>query len=327
MEEYLRYLTQRFSTEFYEDSVSSGASTPGRKAKAVPSPTIILVPGMSSVGSVVYEPLIQQLKAYELEGICTVDLPSVDCIATRAVLKPNALQADIIAIRSLLEKAIEDEEKDVVIVAHSYGGTPSLCASEGLWQDARKSSGKQGGVVRAILLSSSLALPGGTVATDRAAWGKEHGGIDDGEAKVEVIEGVSSSNYSAWVKGILTRVLCQEYIIFPDGLKYAWFNGMSDEDRDKWGATLKPASLGGVLSAVPELNPADWKISYLVTKELDFAMPEGFQRHLVNRAQKAGAEVVVKVMESNHFVQITHAEEVAKWIEGICSLMTGAGGG
>lgn len=155
------------------------------------TPTVVLVPGMSSVASVVYAPLVERLKARGLEEVRPVNLPSVDCVATKASLKPNALEADIAVIRSVLVKLVEGEGKDVVAVAHSYGGTPTLCACEGLWRDGRRNRREKGGVVRAVLLSSSLTLPGRAIAADRIEYGEAHGGINDEGAKIEVVGEVS----------------------------------------------------------------------------------------------------------------------------------------
>ena len=67
------------------------------------------------------------------------------------------------------------------------------------------------------------------------------------------------------------------------------------------------------MTPAPETNVKAWKISYLITRG-DLAMPEKFLESLVNRARENGADVQTRVMESGHFVQMSHAEEVAEWI-------------
>ena len=52
---------------------------------------------------------------------------------------------------------------------------------------------------------------------------------------------------------------------------------------------------------------------------MDLAMPEVFQNFLVERARDKGVAIDVKVMRSGHFVQISHAEEVASWITELSS--------
>jgi hypothetical protein len=147
---------------------------------------IVLVPGMSSVATLVYKPLKLELEHVGFSKIEPIDLPSIDAIATKASLKPNALQADISTIRSAIVKLV-DQGLDVVVVAHSYGGTPALCASEGLWKTQR--DGKEGGVVKACLISSSLSLPGQSVGGVRAEWAQKNpeAGINDSDATVEMV--------------------------------------------------------------------------------------------------------------------------------------------
>ena len=89
-------------------------------------------------------------------------------------------------------------------------------------------------------------------------------------------------------------------------------------DRKRWGDTLKPAALGGVMSPAPAADTKLWRISYLVTTEADLAMPEAFQKHLAERAREAGAEVMVEEIKSGHFAQISHARDVALWIKRVC---------
>ena len=93
---------------------------------------------------------------------------------------------------------------------------------------------------------------------------------------------------------------------------------MAEEERKKWGDTLRPSALGNVMSSTPPTDAKTWKLSYLITAEVDLAMPEGFQKLLIEKAQDAGAEVTVEEIKSGHFVQITHAREVAAWIGALC---------
>ena len=150
-------------------------------------PAIILVPGISSVASLVYEPLIAKLKTIGFDEVVPINLPSIDTIETKVSLKPTPLEADTKAIRSELERLVKQDGREVVVVAHSYGGTPALCSCEGLWKSQR--GGEAGGVIRACLMSSSLSLPGQTVAGVRAEWATNNpnGGINDGGAKMESV--------------------------------------------------------------------------------------------------------------------------------------------
>ena len=260
------------------------------------APSIVLVPGMSSVGRVVYAPLIAELRRQELTDTHPLDLPSTDPLAHLQELTPNALEADIRHIRAALTLLVE-KGNDVVIVAHSYGGTPALAAAEGLWSHRREAN--TGGISKAILLSSSLSLPGESVAGVRAEWSKAQGVELDANARIEMVQ--------------------DQPIFYPDNMEKEWFNDLPELEAKNWADTLRPNALGNVMSPVPGSTVKDWKIGYLVTKGEDRAMPERFQKMLTERAKARGAIVDVKEVSSGHFVQITHASEVASWVKEVCT--------
>ena len=258
--------------------------------------SLIFVPGFCSVGSVVYAALINHLSSkYDLpkSSLIPVDLPSCDAIATKADLKPSGLSVDITAIRSAITTQL-DLGQDVLIIAHSYGGTPSLCAADGLWKPHGTASGRPNGVLRIALISSSLSLPGKSVASDRQSWREAHPDVlmSDEGARVEEHGG--------------------EHFIIPESIDQVWMSDLTPDHPVR--KSLKPSPLSCPMTLVPECDVTKWRVSYLVTTELDHAMPEAFQMWLVERARAAAAEVDVKKMKSGHFVQVSHVEEVAEWV-------------
>ncbi|KAI9698599.1 MAG: hypothetical protein M1820_007398 [Bogoriella megaspora] len=253
---------------------------------------IIFVPGICSVGSIVYKALTEELeKIIPSTKLHIIDLPSVDAIATNANLEPNGFQADLNAVGAQI-KPLVDAGKSVLIVAHSYGGTPALYASEGLWKTQR--TGQTGGVVKIALLSSSLALPGGTVAGDREAWKKSNGQPEDPMPQMQQHG--------------------KELFIIPTGFEHAWMNDVTDEAIR---ASLKPSPLSTVLTPTPEADVKIWDIAYLATTDIDLGMAEAFQKHLADRARESGAKVQYKTIKSGHFVQVSHAKEVAEWVQSL----------
>jgi pimeloyl-ACP methyl ester carboxylesterase len=156
-------------------------------------PTVVLVPGFASVGRVVFEPTVAALRTlgWSDDAVVTVNNPTVDPIATKADLSPHGLAADIRNLRGILTKLIEDEGRDVLLVGHSYGGTPSMSASQDLWKHLREPQGKKGGVVQIGLIASSLTLPGRSVAVDRSEWQQANDMPPDDGSGVEMIDGVS----------------------------------------------------------------------------------------------------------------------------------------
>lgn len=91
---------------------------------------------------------------------------------------------------------------------------------------------------------------------------------------------------------------------------------MNDITDETMRSSLRPAALSCAMSTAPtDLGgPKDWRLSYLILTELDLAMLEAFQRHLIGRAREAGAEVEETTLKSGHFAQISHSQEVAEWL-------------
>lgn len=264
--------------------------------------SFVFVPGMCSRGSIVYESLMRKLNspfAIPLSDLHALNLPST---TKGASLKPNALEADIAFIRSMLTRLIQQQHRDVVVAAHSYGGTPALAACAGLWKHQRLPKSQAGGVIRVACLASSLSLPGGSVASDREIWKADnpeqaHKINDEGGVKLEVVDG--------------------DMQIVPDGIENSWMNDFGDsEEETKVKRSLVPSALSTAISNVPgnENDVKDWRVSYLVTTESDEAMPEAFQFGLIENARAKGADVTVKQIEAGHFMMVSRVEELAEWI-------------
>lgn len=71
---------------------------------------------------------------------------------------------DTAAVRAEIEKIVS-KGREVVVVAHSYGGVPSSNAVEGLGVQDRKAKGVEGGVASVVYMTS-FAIPAGTSLMD-----------------------------------------------------------------------------------------------------------------------------------------------------------------
>jgi len=116
-------------------------------------PTIIIIPGSFSPISF-YTPIIDDLQAhgYTVHGI---ELETVG----RRTGKAPGLYDDAAAVASLASQ-LADEGKDVVLVAHSYGGLVACEAAKGLAKSVRGKDGKQGGIVRIVFVTAVVGLEG-----------------------------------------------------------------------------------------------------------------------------------------------------------------------
>jgi hypothetical protein len=120
-------------------------------------PTLLIVPASFSPPHL-YDIVVDKLKAlgYEAHIVAT---PSVG----RKEVAPTMLD-DAAVIQTHL-KQLADQGKDIVLIAHSYGGIPASESVKGYSKEARAKEGKKGGVVR-ILYTTCLVPREGQSALD-----------------------------------------------------------------------------------------------------------------------------------------------------------------
>lgn len=70
-----------------------------------------------------------------------------------AELPGKTLEDDVSSLRHVLT-AFADEGRELVVVAHSYGGVVTSCAVDGLTKSARIKAGKPGGIIKIIYLAA-----------------------------------------------------------------------------------------------------------------------------------------------------------------------------
>lgn len=114
---------------------------------------VVLVPGYW-VGPGAYDtvkPLLEQAD----HRVTVAPLPSTGQLPGPT----NNLQADVAAIRAIIESRVE-QGADVLVVAHSAGGFLAAHATQDLGKKARADAGKKGGVVKFAFLAGALFPPG-----------------------------------------------------------------------------------------------------------------------------------------------------------------------
>ena len=123
-------------------------------------PTILLVPG-AWFNPLTYSTFLSLLQnsSYPVTSCTYPSLnPSDPATANAAADTEHVLKKSLLPL-------IEEEGKDVVIIAHSYGGVPGSAAARGLSKAERSREGRKGGVVGLIHISS-FVLPGGASVAD-----------------------------------------------------------------------------------------------------------------------------------------------------------------
>lgn len=109
-------------------------------------PSILLVPGSFALPEF-YDVVVDPVKAkgYDIRALhlLTVGLGPEN---PRKGTPPN-MYDDAAFIAKEIEK-LADEGKDVILIAHSYGGIPTTESIKGLGKEERAKLGKKGGVVK-----------------------------------------------------------------------------------------------------------------------------------------------------------------------------------
>ena len=116
-------------------------------------PTILIVPGGFTLPEL-YSDVTTHV-ASEGYSVQALHLPSVGYKTN----VPGTMQDDAAFIASEISKHA-NEGKDVVLIAHSYGGLPATESTKGLSKVDRRRQGNSGGLVRLAYISS-IILPVG----------------------------------------------------------------------------------------------------------------------------------------------------------------------
>jgi hypothetical protein len=122
-------------------------------------PSILLIPGSFSLPEF-YDPVLNAVasKGYEIRGL---HLPSVACTRGPQEDAPKTMYDDAVMIAKETEK-LANEGKDVILIAHSYGGVPTTESTKGLGKPERKAQGKKGGIVRLAFMTAVVPAVGAT---------------------------------------------------------------------------------------------------------------------------------------------------------------------
>lgn len=115
-------------------------------------PAIVIIPASFSPLSL-YSAVITDLEShgYSVHGV------ELQTVGRRE--KAPSMYDDAAAVASVASKLAE-EGKDVVLVAHSYGGLVACEASKGLAKSVREKEGKQGGIARIVFVAAVVPSEG-----------------------------------------------------------------------------------------------------------------------------------------------------------------------
>lgn len=124
-------------------------------------PSILIVPGSFGLPEF-YDPVVDAVAAegYEIRAL---HLPTV-APKTGPEGPPPSMYDDAALIAKETEK-LADAGKDVILVAHSYGGAPMSESTKGLGKEERKKQGKTGGIVNLAYMTTLVPAVGATASS------------------------------------------------------------------------------------------------------------------------------------------------------------------
>jgi alpha-beta hydrolase superfamily lysophospholipase len=134
-------------------------------------PSILIIPGAAGLPEL-YDTFVEAVKEHGL-NIEALALPSVRS-ANEANVTPPTMYEDATFIQSHIAK-LADAGKDVVLLAHSYGGVPCTQSVEGLSKKEREAKGRKGGVVSIAYMTClvpELGQPAMSVQASMPAEGR-----------------------------------------------------------------------------------------------------------------------------------------------------------
>ncbi|KAK5705311.1 hypothetical protein LTR97_002429 [Elasticomyces elasticus] len=237
-------------------------------------PTFVLVHGAWHEPSH-FQSVTALLKAagYKVEG---VSLPSVGHLDKDP---GNGLELDSAAVADALRKVI-DSDRDVVLVAHSYGGIPTSEAAAIVSQEQEKATDPVARVVKLIYLAAYVPPKGASLVTESAA-------------------GQSSTNRQPTVSENGLMAITAENAI------HVLYNTTPAVLAEEAAAKLRPIALSSFVQTTKFCGWADYGIP-------DKAMPPSLQQDFAARIEATGSASETVWLDSDHSPFLHMPEQVAE---------------
>lgn len=229
------------------------------------NPTVVIVPGAWH-SPWHYDKIIALFVEADYPVISS-RLPSVDSPNPKDVL----VATDAAFIRETLLGPLIEEGKEIVLIMHSYGGSPGAAAAKGLSKTELSAESKKGGIIGLIFICALLAI--------------------EGDSLLSKIGG----KFDPWV--IINNETGNLNVSDPKEVFYA---DVPDPLASEAIAHLRPESMSALTSPSP---PPAWPDSvhngrraYIRTLE-DKTIPSIAQEMMI---KYSGVEWVVKVLNTSH---------------------------
>ncbi|GAP91984.2 putative alpha beta hydrolase family protein [Rosellinia necatrix] len=188
---------------------------------------------------------------------------------------------------------LADAGRDVVLVTHSYGGTPATEAVRGLAKSARLAQGKAGGIVGLAYMNSlvpEVGHPASTVV----------GTAPPGQQPLMLV------GDDGWF--YYPNLTYTAEIVFSD---------LPRPEGEAWARRLVKHSAASFAGNLTYGGYRDVPVAYLVAED-DRSLQPATQRAQIDMIERvSGREVDVTSIRSGHAVPVSHPQDVIDWILGV----------
>lgn len=243
------------------------------------SPTLVLVHGAWHSAKH-FEPLIKILASHGYKCI------AVDCPSTNDTQTLSTFEDDCEAVRAAVLHELVSA--DVLLVPHSYGGTVSTNALQGLSSATRSASGYATSVVGIAYLCAAVLPPG-------TAFLEPFGG------KALPIHDLSANDG-------LVRV-------GPPGPQHYFYNDLSESEAAHWASLLRPQSWVAVTNCIGKAEAYIEIPAHYLFCTKDQAIPIEGQRAMVTQAEaRSGRKFRTEELDCAHSPFLSMTEKTVQFV-------------
>ncbi|KAI1374562.1 alpha/beta-hydrolase [Hypoxylon crocopeplum] len=258
------------------------------KVAKMSKPTIVLVPGSFAL-PVLYDNLVDAIvaKGYEIKAL------HYPCVGLKTEPREGELPTMYDDAACIAEQVanLANDGKDVMLVAHSYGGVPTTESTKGLTKKERQKEEKRGGVVR-ISYMTSIVPAVGSSAEDLL------GEMPD-ENRVK---------YNLDEKGWL------HFADIPAASRRIVSDLPDQKQREELVEGFQIHSSVSFFNKLTHAGYKDVPVSYLLCEDDEIILPKS-QRDGIDIIEKAsGNKVDITSIKAGHCPTVTALEKVVDWI-------------
>ncbi|KAH7310607.1 Alpha/beta hydrolase fold-1 [Stachybotrys elegans] len=258
-------------------------------------PTIVSIPGASSLP--IFSDRLVAAVTSRGYTIHTLQLPSVGLSEGPQEGPPSSMYDDAALISSHVSK-LADAGQDILLVTHSYGGTPATESLRGLSKRSRRDQDLPGGVIGIAYITSFVPEVGKSAGSIKAGF--------PGLSKVPM-----AVDEAGWL-----------YYTDIPGVAAMSFSSMPPEEGQLWAGRLARHSAASFANPLTYAGFKDVPVSYLLC-ENDLAIPPIVQQSIIDMIEReTGRSVDVTSIDADHVAPLSSPDTVAEWIVGIAEKLT-----